>query len=78
MPLPADFMQQLLATFTQEAREHLQTIVRLLLVVERRQDPAADAQTWADIFRAAHSLKGAAQAVSQERIGTLAHHLETL
>ncbi|MFZ1627917.1 MAG: hybrid sensor histidine kinase/response regulator [Anaerolineae bacterium] len=78
MPLPADFMQQLLATFTQEAREHLQTIVRLLLVVERHQDPAADAQTWADIFRAAHSLKGAAQAVSQERIGTLAHHLETL
>lgn len=78
MPLPADLMQQLLAAFKQEAAEHLQAIVRLLLIVERHPDPAADAQTWADIFRAAHSLKGAAQAVGQERIGTLAHRLETL
>ena len=58
-----DFLQQLRATFRAEAEEHLQAIATGLLQVEK--SPAAD--VWRgvveNVFRAAHSLKGAARAV---------------
>ena len=58
-----DFLQQLRATFRVEADEHLQAIAIGLLALEK--SPAAEAQPEivATVFRAAHSLKGAARAV---------------
>lgn len=78
MTFSDQLMKQLLATFTQEAHEHLETMNRLLLTIERRTNVAGAEQAWADIFRAAHSLKGAARAVGKEPIGRLAHQIESL
>ncbi|MCX6029498.1 MAG: hybrid sensor histidine kinase/response regulator [Chloroflexi bacterium] len=78
MALNEDFLRQLRATFAAEAQEHIQVINRDLLAFEREPDSASVDQWLADIFRAAHSLKGAARAVNEDTIGTLAHRLETL
>jgi two-component system chemotaxis sensor kinase CheA len=78
MKLGEDFMRQLLATFAVEAQEHAHTIGRHLLALEKAAAPEPAAAALNEIFRAAHSLKGAARAVNQDAIGTLAHHLETL
>ena len=78
MALNEDFLRQLRATFAAEAQEHIQVINRDLLAFEREPSSAKVDQWLADIFRAAHSLKGAARAVNEEAIGALAHRLETL
>ena len=73
-----ELLRQLMATFVTEAQEHVQGINRHLLTLE--QQPAVDVfeRTLAEIFREAHSLKGAARAVNQGEIETLSHRLETL
>ena len=78
MALNEDFLRQLRATFAAEAQEHIQVINRDLLAFEREPESASVDQWLAEIFRAAHSLKGAARAVNEDAIGTLAHRLETL
>ncbi len=78
MALNEDFLRQLRATFAAEAQEHIQVINRDLLAFEREPASASVDQWLADIFRAAHSLKGAARAVNEDAIGALAHRLETL
>jgi two-component system chemotaxis sensor kinase CheA len=78
MALSDDFLRELLATFTAEAQEHLQVINCDLLALEHEPEAPTAGEWLAEIFRAAHSLKGAARAVGQEQIGTLAHRLETL
>src|SRR5262245_54464885 len=73
-----DLLRELLATFAVEAQEHLQTITRDLLALEKGPGPEKSAELLAEIFRAAHSLKGAARAVNLEAAGEVSHKLETL
>jgi len=78
MPLNSDFVRQLQATFAAEAQEHIQVISCNLLLLEQ-QTNALDAEPLlAEIFRAAHSMKGASRAVGAEQIGAIAHRLETI
>ncbi len=64
-----DIRQQLLAAFDIEHREHLEAIRRAL----RGREAGVDLR---EIFRRAHSLKGAARAVDLPAVEALAHELE--
>ena len=65
-----DIRQQLLAAFEVEHREHLDAI-RAALAAEGPVD-------WHDVFRRAHSLKGAARAVDLPPVEAVSHQLEAL
>lgn len=79
MPPPDDdFLQSLRATFKVEAAEHLQAITTGLLELENLTAPAAQAEQIATVFRAAHSLKGAARAVDLFEIESLCQSLEDM
>jgi len=69
-----EFLKTLLAAFRGEAAEHLQAISAGLLELERSPAPEAIER----VYREAHSLKGAARAVSQSGIETLCQTLETV
>src|ERR1041384_7806271 len=73
-----DFMRQLRATFRVEADEHLQAIGAGLEQIGKSTDAAARAPLVDTVFRAAHSLKGAARAVDYGEIETICQTLETL
>lgn len=66
-----DIRQRLQQAFDIECREHLASMRRL-------SRPGAAAADIAEIFRRAHSLKGAARAVDRQDIETVAHRLESL
>ena len=69
-----DDLQQLLAeAFAAELSEHLAAIRAGLTLAAA--DGLPDLR---DIFRRAHSLKGAARAVDREDVETIAHTLESL
>ena len=72
------FMQQLRETFAAEAKEHLHAIGNGLLALENGPGETGIDVLLAEMFRAAHSLKGAARAVGLEEVATLAHHLESI
>lgn len=69
----ADIREQLLAAFALEHREH-QTAIREAFA-RARQGEAIDVR---EVFRRAHSLKGAARAVDLPQVEAAAHKLETL
>ena len=71
-----EFLRALRATFKVEAAEHLQAMAAGLLELEKA--PGADAQRRLveTVFRAAHSLKGAARAVDFTDIESLCQSLE--
>ncbi len=72
-----DIHQRLLAVFQVEHKEHVEQIRSLLEHLEKgagvSPGPELD-----EVFRRAHSLKGAARAVDLRPVETLAHRLETL
>jgi two-component system chemotaxis sensor kinase CheA len=68
-----DIRQLLLAAFEVEHREHIDAI-RAALVGEAGEH----APDWNDVFRRAHSLKGASRAVDLPAVEAVAHRLETL
>jgi chemosensory pili system protein ChpA (sensor histidine kinase/response regulator) len=80
-PLAADlsrfFMEggEVLEYFLPEATEHLETLTTSLLALE---GGARDEETLATIFRAAHTLKGAAYTVGCGPIGDATHQIEDL
>ena len=76
--LDDELLQELLNTFRAEAAEHLQTINQSLLRLERAPDEKLRSKTLQDAFRAAHSLKGAARAVSVNDIEALSHTMESV
>ncbi|RPI99314.1 MAG: hypothetical protein EHM39_06730, partial [Chloroflexi bacterium] len=73
-----DLQRQLLKTFQVEAQEHLQKLNETLLQIERQPDEAARYALLQEVFRTAHSLKGAARAVSLMDIENLAHVMENV
>jgi chemosensory pili system protein ChpA (sensor histidine kinase/response regulator) len=60
------------AYFLPEATEHLEGVTAALAALER----AADEEDLARLFRAVHTLKGAAYVVGCVRIGEVAHRME--
>lgn len=71
-----DFLQQLRATFRIEAAEHLQVITAGLLRLEREQSQQERKAIVEEVFRAAHSLKGAARAVEFPEVESACQALE--
>lgn len=67
-----DIRQQLLEAFAIEYREHVDAIRGALAGLDGR------APDWNDVFRRAHSLKGASRAVDLPAVEAVAHRLETL
>jgi two-component system, chemotaxis family, sensor kinase CheA len=73
-----ELLRALRATFKVEAAEHLQTIGTGLMELEKAAAAADRTRLIETIFRAAHSLKGAARAVNFGEIETLCQSLEGL
>jgi two-component system chemotaxis sensor kinase CheA len=79
MSLSEKIREQVINSFRAELSEHVQTMTQGLLALEQNTITGAQREeTLADIFRAAHSLKGAARAVSVTAIEQLAHALENV
>jgi two-component system chemotaxis sensor kinase CheA len=70
------FLEELRATFQIEAQEHLQTMSSGLLELEKAPGSAAAREIVETVFRAAHSLKGAARAVDLAEVEALCESLE--
>ncbi|HEX9782411.1 MAG TPA: response regulator [Opitutaceae bacterium] len=71
-----ELLARLRATFKGEAADHLQTIAVGLLELEKTSPQAEQQQQIAKVFRAAHSLKGAARAVNISEIESICQSLE--
>lgn len=71
-----EFLKQLRATFRVEAAEHLQTIAAGLVELEKTPPGSAHRKIVETVFRAAHSLKGAARAADFTGIESLCQSLE--
>jgi len=71
-----DFKQRLLATFRDEAKEHQAAISAGLIALEKSAEPGKQQAILETVFREAHSLKGAARAVTMAGIESLSHALE--
>ncbi len=72
-----DIRAKLLAAFQAEYKDHLEYIRSTLNKMESGEQ-AFGQKTMDEIFRRAHSLKGAARAADMKPVETLAHRLETL
>jgi two-component system, chemotaxis family, sensor kinase CheA len=71
-------LTKLVAMFKNEAVDHIAVINRELLAIERAPSDEAQNGRLEEIFRAAHSLKGAARTVGFSQVETLAHQLESV
>ena len=78
MGLSEEIRQQLINSFQTEQSEHVQKINEGLLALEKNPTGEARQALLDDIFREAHSLKGAARAVGMTIIESLGHNLEDL
>ncbi len=78
MPTQDQLLQQLMPIFAAEAQEHLAVLNRDLLALEKQPSEQEKQQLLAEIFRAAHSLKGSAGAVKLDDVSHLAHSMESL
>lgn len=72
-----EFRLRLLATFREEADEHLTELTQDLLALEKAE-PAEAAVHIERAYRKTHSLKGAARAVKLREIESLCQNLETV
>jgi two-component system chemotaxis sensor kinase CheA len=71
-----EFLQQLREAFAIEANEHLQSMTNGLLELEQAPEPARRMEIVVTIFRDAHSLKGAAGAITRGDIESVSRALE--
>lgn len=77
MPLAIQVREQLIASFRAELAEHVQTMNDGLLALEQGAVVAEERQsTLENVFRAAHSLKGAARAMGVTMVEQLSHAVE--
>lgn len=73
-----DILTLLRATFRVEAAEHIQAMNRVLLALERNPPQEERAELVEEIFREAHSLKGASNAAGFGEVEATAHRLESV
>jgi chemosensory pili system protein ChpA (sensor histidine kinase/response regulator) len=74
LPQDAEVGQEILEFFVPEAEEHLQVVTECLLSLEANPN----VEDIHKLFRAIHTLKGAAAQVGLHRIAHVAHHVEDL
>ena len=67
---------RLINEFVVEAQEHLEAVEPLVLAMEKSGVASPEAVN--EVFRAVHSIKGAAGFLGIENVQTLTHALETL
>lgn len=72
------FLRRLLATFKQEADDHVKTMVESLRALADPSQAARIPALTELLFREAHSLKGAARSVDMAQVEWLCHALETV
>lgn len=77
MNKPGAVSARLLHTFLDELDDRLGGLERDILALEREADPAVRLQLVSEMFRAVHSLKGAAHAVGVAPLERLCHELES-
>ncbi|MBI2987614.1 MAG: response regulator [Deltaproteobacteria bacterium] len=73
-----DFLTKLLSTFRVEAEEHLKLMTAGLLELEKTATAEKQMPIIENVFREAHSLKGAARAVNMTEIELLCRSLESV
>ena len=73
-----EFQKRLLAMFRVEAEEHLKLITAGLIELERTPSFERQLTIVENVFREAHSLKGAARSVKMTEVETLCQNLETV
>jgi len=73
-----DFLKKLLATFRVEADEHIQAMSSGLVEFEKMPAGEQRSETIEQIYREAHSLKGAARAVNLAEMESVCHALESV
>ena len=79
MSLATKVREQLISSFRVELSEHVQTMNNGLLALEQGTVEGEQRKTTLeDIFRAAHSLKGASRAMGVTMVEQLAHALESV
>jgi len=71
-----EFLKKLMATFKEEADEHLQVISTGLLSLENGLAPPDEKKLIDTIFREAHSLKGAARSVNLKAVQSICQRIE--
>jgi two-component system chemotaxis sensor kinase CheA len=77
--LSAKIREQLISSFRDDLNEQVQVMTDGLLALEQGRVVGEERQTTLeDVFRAAHSLKGAARAVGVTAVEQLAHALENV
>lgn len=76
--LDQDFINELQAAFREEAAEHIQSITSGLLGMEQQAPVAPPPETIETIYRAAHSIKGAARAVNMPHVGPICQIMESV
>jgi len=72
----AEFFKELLAMFKMECQEHLDTMDSGLKKLAESPSDAERTETLETVFRAAHSLKGAARTVGQTDLEPIGQSLE--
>ena len=72
------FFEELRQVFAAEADEHLQTLASGLVEIEKAKDPSACQAVTEAVYRAAHSLKGAARSVNLPVIASVCQSMETV
>ncbi|MBC8178449.1 MAG: hybrid sensor histidine kinase/response regulator [Desulfobacteraceae bacterium] len=78
MKIPEDLKKEIMATFRAELEEHLGTLNKGLLALEKRPSGEERDQLLEDLFRTAHNLKGSARAVGLRDIVTISNRLEDI
>lgn len=68
--------ERLMATFLAELESHVRTLGDSLLRLEQQPDAVQDAEFVKELFRSAHSLKGAAHAVEVPAVEAVCHAME--
>src|SRR5262249_43371118 len=73
-----DLRARLMATFRLEAEEHLHVVAAQLAALDRDPAPAEQASAVEALFRAVHTLKGAARSVTLTSVEAACQRLESL
>src|SRR4051794_6251083 len=71
-------VKRLMATFLGELEEHVRTLNRDLLALEKEPEGPGRSERYQTLLRTIHSLKGAARSVSIGPIVETCHRLEEL
>ena len=74
----SSLIKRLMATFLGELDEHVRSLNRDLLALEKDPDGPSRAEVFSSMLRAMHSLKGASRSVNVAPIESISHLLEEL